>query len=150
MPLLDPEVSDKLGMLQLLDDATAFRSGRLEQPCPDCRGRRKCTDHAFDQHLVEAYKARYAAAWAEAFTAMDPGDVGELMQADDMPTTAVMLGAAIAARLREAAASGPVVTELDGQLVVIELDGQDLIEHQLLPGGNDSPPPAPGISERNP
>lgn len=149
MRLLDPDVSDKIATLQSLDDAIAFRFGRLEQPCLDCMGRRRCTEHACDQRLLEAYKARYAAACAEAFARMDPGDIDKLMQAHDMPPTAVVLGAAIAARLRQAADDGPVVTELDGQLVVIERERKGLVEHPLLPAGSDrthSTAPSPPTS----
>jgi hypothetical protein len=138
MRLLDPEVSDKIATLQQLDDAIAFRFGRLERPCLDCMGRHRCIEHAYDQRLLEGYKARYAAAWAEAFAGMDPDDIDKLMQAHDMPPTAAMLAAAIAAGLREAAAHGPVVIELDGQPVVIELDGNALVEH--LPARHASPP----------
>src|SRR6185437_9292444 len=82
MPLLDPEVSEKIGTLQLMDDAIAFRSGRLQRPCLDCTSRLRCDEHAFDQHLLETYQARYAAAWAAAFAGMDAGDIGKLMQAE--------------------------------------------------------------------
>lgn len=84
--------------------------------------------------MLKVYKARYAAACAEALAATDP-DIGKLMQAGDMPPTAAMLRAAVSARLREAAASGPVVIELDDQTVVIELDGQPLVEHALHASG---------------
>jgi hypothetical protein len=136
MRLLDPEVSDKLGTLQLIDDAIAFRFGQLQRPCLDCTSRLRCDEHSFDQHLLEMYRARYAAAWAEAFAGMDPAVVGQLMQAGDVPPTAAILGAAITARLREAAAAGPVVVQLDGSPVVVELDGQALVEHSLLPASH--------------
>jgi len=34
MPLLDPQVTAKIGILQSLDDAIAFRLSRLNLPCP--------------------------------------------------------------------------------------------------------------------
>jgi hypothetical protein len=154
MRLLAPEVSDKIGTLQQLDDAIAFRFGRLERPCPDCMGRNRCIEHAYDQRLLEGYKARYAAAWAEAVAGMDPDVIDKLMQAHEMSPTAAMLAAVIAAGLREAAADGPVVTELDGQPVVIELDGNALVEHRLLPPTRLSPArerhrrPYPGRPQR--
>lgn len=42
---------------QLMKDAIAFRFGRLERPCLDCTSRLRCDEHAFDQHLLEMYKA---------------------------------------------------------------------------------------------
>lgn len=131
----------KLGMLQSLDDAIAFRFGRLQRPCLDCTPRHRCTEHAFDQYLFQAYKARYAAACAGALAELDPGGIGQLIQAGRMPPTAAIVGAAVTARLREAAASGPVVIELDREPVVIELNGQTLAENPLLPGSSGLPGP---------
>jgi hypothetical protein len=51
MPLLDPQVSAKIGTLQSLDDAIAFRLSRLSLPCPDCTADQKCIDHACDLYL---------------------------------------------------------------------------------------------------
>jgi hypothetical protein len=42
MPLLDPQVTAKIGTLQSLDDAIAFRRSRLNLPCPDCTADHKC------------------------------------------------------------------------------------------------------------
>lgn len=137
MPLPDPVVSGKLGTLQSLDDAIAFRSGRLARPCLDCTGWHKCTEHAFDQYLLEAYKARYTAARADALAELDPDVICKLTQAGDMPPAAAIVRAAVTARLREAAV-GPVVIELDREPVVIELYGQALAEHSLPPAKKES------------
>jgi hypothetical protein len=132
MPLPDPVVSGTLGTLQSLDDAIAFRFGRLQRPCLDCTPRHKCTEHAFDQYLLEAYKARHAAAQADALAELDPDDICKLTRAGDLPPAAAIVRAAVTARLQEAAA-GPVVIELDREPVVIELYGQPLAEHSLPP-----------------
>jgi len=34
MPLQDPEVSAKMGTLQMMDDAITYRLSRLNLPCP--------------------------------------------------------------------------------------------------------------------
>ena len=59
MPLLDPQVSAKIGTLQSLDDAIAFRLSRLSLPCPDCTADQKCIDHACDLDLIAGYQDRY-------------------------------------------------------------------------------------------
>ena len=63
---------------------------------------------------------------------MDPGEVDRAMQqGDGTPPTVIALSMAIMARLRELTADGPVVTQLDGCPVILELDGPVLIEHPL-------------------
>ena len=74
MPLLDPHISAKIGMLQSLDDAIAFRVSRLNLPCPDCTADRRCTDHACDLDLIAGYRDRYAAACRDALADIDPGE----------------------------------------------------------------------------
>jgi hypothetical protein len=122
-------MSGKLGMLQSLDDAIAFRFGRLQRPCLDCTGRHRCTEHAFDQYLLQGYKTRYAAACTGALAELDPDSIDQFTQADGMPPTAAIVSAAVTARLREAVASGPVRIELGCEPVVIELYGQAPSEH---------------------
>ena len=56
MPLLDPQVTAKIGTLQSLDDAIAFPLGRLNLPCPDCTADQKCIDHACDLDLIAGYQ----------------------------------------------------------------------------------------------
>lgn len=143
VPLLDLEVSGKLGMLQLVDEAIALRFGRLDRPCLDCTTWLRCDEHAVNQQLLEMYKARYAAAWAEAFAGLDPDQIGKLVPADGTPPTTASLRAAVTARPREAAASGPVVIELDREQVVIELYGHALAEHSFLPAGSEGQPQTP-------
>jgi len=100
MPLLDPQVSAKIGTLQALDDAIAFRLGRLNLPCPDCTADQKCIDHACDLELIAGYQDRYAAVFREALADMDPDDIEQVMQpGDGTPPTVGVLSAAVLARL---------------------------------------------------
>lgn len=130
MPILDPQMSVKLSELQTLDDAIAYRLGRLSQPCPDCGPAARCPEHHHDEHLMTSYQNRYATAFQDALAGMDPDDIALIMQpGDNLPPTAGAMSLAVLARLRELAADGPVV---------IELDGPDIIEHPLQPGSGDS------------
>ena len=79
MPLLDPEVTAKIGTSQSLDDAIAFRLGRLNLPCPDCTADQRCIDHACDLDLTAGYQDRYAAPCRDALADMDPDDVEQIM-----------------------------------------------------------------------
>jgi len=89
--------------------------------------------------LITHYQDRYAQALQDVLTGIHPNDIALVMQpGDDTPPTAAALSLVILARLRELAASGPAVTELDGRRVVIELDGPVVIEHPLPPGTGDS------------
>ena len=83
MPLLDPQVTAKIGTLQSLDDAIAFRLSRLNLPCPDCTADHKCIDHACDLDLIAGYQDRYAAACRDALADMDPDDIEQIMQPGD-------------------------------------------------------------------
>jgi len=135
MPPLDPQVSAKIGTLQSLDDAIAYRLGRLNVPCQSCGPGGRCPEHASDEHLIANYQDRYAAAFQDAMAGMDPGDIALIMsQDDDTPPTAAAFSIAVLARLREIAADGPVVTDLGDGTVVIEMDGPVIIEHPLEPG----------------
>lgn len=132
MPLLDREISGKLGMLQSLDDAIAFRSGRLEQPCQGCQPGGRCTEHAYDEHLIEQYQARHAAAFSDACKGIDPGEIERMIEAGGgVPPTAGLLSAAIITRLRELAADGPALTVLDSRPVLIELEDGVVVEYPL-------------------
>jgi len=138
--LLDPEVSARLGILQSLDDALAFRLGRLGSPCDDCTPGHRCTDHAHDEQLVAGYQERHGLVLTEVFAGMDPAEVGRAtQQGDGTPPTVIALSLAISARLRELAADGPFVAEFDGRMVVIELDGPLLVEHPLMPHDDELP-----------
>ena len=139
MPLLDPQVPAQISVLQSLDDAIAYRLDRLNAPCPDCGPAARCAEHRQDEHLIASYQDQYAAAFQDALAGMDPGDITLIMQpGDDTPPTAAAFSLALLARLREIAADGPVVIELDDGPVVIELDGPVILEHPLLPGNRDS------------
>lgn len=116
MPLLDRKVSAAIGTLQSLDDAIAFRLGRLNQPCQDCAEDEKCAVHSYDERLVVRYQARYAAAFCDAIAGMDSHKVGQIIErGDGIPQTAAVRSTAILTRVLETAADGPVVTELDGR-----------------------------------
>lgn len=87
MPLLDHKVSTAIRTLQLLDDAIAFRFGRLDQ-------------------------ARYAAAFCDAIAGMDPSKIDQiLLRGDGIPPTAALHSSAVLIRVLEIAAEGTVVTD---------------------------------------
>jgi len=139
MPLLDPQVSAQLGALQSLDDAIAYRLGRLNAPCPGCGPAARCAEHRQDEHLIASYQDRRAATLRDTLAGMDPADIALIMQpGDGTPPAAAAYGLAVLARLRELTADGPVLVELDGGPVVIERDGPVLLEHPMLPGSQDS------------
>jgi hypothetical protein len=105
---MSDDVRAKLGTLQLLDDAIAFRLERLNQPCADCAPGQHCNDHACDLSLIQNYQDRYAAAWRDAFADMDPEAIEQIMRLGEaIPMTAAMLTVAILTRLREVAADRP-------------------------------------------
>ncbi len=132
MSLLDPGTSATFGTLQTLDDAIAYRMHRLGQPCQLCAPALKCAEHAQDESLLEGYQDRYVAIFQQALATMDPGTVEQIMQPGDAtPKTTNLLAAAIITRLRKLAANGPIITELDGRPVLVELDGITVIEHPL-------------------
>ena len=136
---LDPQVCAQIGALQSLDDAIAYRLDRLSLPCQDCRPGARCAEHRHDEHLIASYQDRYATTLRDTLAGMDPADIALIMRpGDGTPPTAGAYGVAVLARLRELAASGPVLVELDGGPVVIELDGPVILEHPMLPGGDDS------------
>src|SRR6185437_5665258 len=132
--LLDPRVSDAIGILQALDDAIEFRLGRLSQPCQDCAGGQKCAVHYFDERLVVRYQARYAAAFKSALAAIDPDVIEQVMgPVDGVPPATFLLGTAILTRLLENTADGLAVPEADGRPDVIEPDGQIVLEPRRCP-----------------
>jgi hypothetical protein len=140
--LLDPETSARLLTLQSLDDAMTFRLTRLGSPCGDCAPDERCMDHAYDEGLITGYRERHGSVITELFAGMDPADVDKATrQGDGTPPTVIALSLAISARLRELAADGPFVTEFDGRMVVIELDGTLLVEHPLMPPDDDEAAP---------
>ena len=139
MPLLDPQVSAQISVLQSLDDAIAYRLGRLNAPCPDCGPAARCAEHRSDEHLIASYQDRRAATLRDTLAGMDPADIALIMQpGDDTPPAAAAYGLAVLARLRELTADGPVLLELDDGPVVIERDGPLLLEHPMLPSSDDS------------
>ena len=132
--LLDPRVSEAIGVLQALDDAIEFRLGRLNQPCRDCVGRQKCAVHSFDERLVVRYQARYAAAFKNALADMDPDVIEQVMKPGVRVRPATfLLGTAILTRLLEIDDDGSSVAELDGPPAVSEPDGHAVIGHRCCP-----------------
>jgi hypothetical protein len=126
--LFDPETTARLETLQSLDDAITFRLSRLDFPCPDCAPGLKCNDHASDAHLIARYQERHGSVFREICAGMDPDEIDRAArQSDGTPPTILAVSAAIEARLRELAADGPVV---------IELDGSVLVEHPLVTGND--------------
>lgn len=134
MLALDPEISFKVQTVQLIEDAIAYREGRSAAPCPDCRRSAKCDDHEQDIVLTRSYQARHDQAFAAALECMNPADVRQALGEEHKSRTAAELfGVAMLGRLREIAADGAVWTELAGRDVIIELDGDQVIEHLLSP-----------------
>lgn len=114
MPLLDPHLSEKIGTLQLLDDAIAYRLDRLNPPCQHCHPDARCAGHRHDEQLIATYQGRYAAAFRDAITGMNPHKIDQIMRrGDGTPPTAALRSTAILTRGLEIAADGTVVTELD-------------------------------------
>lgn len=135
MSLLDSEMSAKLGTLQSLDDAIAYRMRRLDRPCAQCTSTQKCAEHRHDHELVVGYQDRYTAAFTDVLADMEPDDIALVMQpGDGTPPTVGALSVALMTRLRELAADGPVVLEFDGRAVQIEREGPVLVEYPLAPG----------------
>jgi hypothetical protein len=130
MPLLDPETSSRIAVLQILDDAISYRLHRQNLPCPECTSGGKCPEHAWDQNLIDRYQEQYAGIFQETLARMDPDDIARIMQpGDDTTPTAGALSIAVLAALREHATDGPVIITLDSGPVIIERDGPFLIEY---------------------
>ncbi|HUZ24330.1 MAG TPA: hypothetical protein VMV07_11275 [Streptosporangiaceae bacterium] len=90
-------------------------------------------DHAHDARLISGYRERHGSVLTEVFAGMNPEEVDQATrQGDGIPPTVIALSVAISARLRELAADGPVV---------IELDGPVLVEHPLMPQSDDEATP---------
>jgi hypothetical protein len=56
-----------LAQVQALEDAVAWRTGRLAEPCADCQaapGDGLCDDHACDRALIASYRNTLAVARA--------------------------------------------------------------------------------------
>lgn len=133
MSPLSPEISAKIGILQALDDAIAYRSDLLDVACRNCSlSPSRCTDHSWDLRLLEDYQERYLETFYDAVNDMDPADIARIGQpGNGRPPPSDMLALAIVAHLRRIAADGPVMTRLDGRPVVIELHGRNVTERPL-------------------
>jgi len=114
MLLVDPRVSSKLGILQSLDDAIAFRLNRLESPCDDCTLSERCDDHAGDARLVDQYQERHGSVLKEVFAEMDPDDIALVAQpGENLPPTVIALSVAMIGQLRKLASEGIAVVDGD-------------------------------------
>jgi hypothetical protein len=123
MLTLDPEQSEKLTKLQILDDAIAYRVALLERPCPDCASGEQCAEHAHDARLMQSYQDRYAAAFQDALAGLNATDIDRIFRPGDTgEPTACTLAVMVLDKLRGLADSGPAVTELDGETILVELD----------------------------
>lgn len=178
MPVLDPEITALIGTLQSLDDAIAFRLGRLARPCLDCAAERRCTAHSYDERLAERYQARYAAAFTGALARLDPDAIVPVMRPGGVRPTTALLSTAIITRLQETGADRQAVTEPVGQPAVTKSDGQETrrtiystyrrrsrlarirLRHPATPGRccptrspscspRSAPPPSPPATPRN-
>lgn len=114
MLLVDPRVSSKLGILQSLDDAIAFRLSRLASPCDDCTLSERCDDHAGDEHLVDQYQERHGSVLREVLEEMDPEDIALVAQpGEDLPPTVIALSVVMIGQLRKLASEGIAVVDSD-------------------------------------
>jgi len=71
MPL-DPEIAARIGTLQTLDDAIAYRVIRLSLPCLGCTPAGRCIDHLIDTDLIASYRKRHGSISRQLTDAMDP------------------------------------------------------------------------------
>ena len=47
---------DRFSQAQAYEDAIAYRRARLAAPCPHCRSRTRCDEHAADATLIASYQ----------------------------------------------------------------------------------------------
>ena len=128
-----------MGTLQLMDDAIAYRLSRLDLRCEACAPGGRCFEHDMDEQLIASYQDRYAEAFQDLLRGINPDDLPLIFQrGDDTPPTVGALSLVILEHLRGLAGNGPIVTELDGRPVVLEVDGPVVIEHPLAQRSGDS------------
>jgi hypothetical protein len=51
-----PRDGGRFHLLQAIEDAICWRTGRLAQPCHDCGPDGRCDDHSRDAGLITAYQ----------------------------------------------------------------------------------------------
>lgn len=96
-----------------------------------------CAEHSRDEELITGYMDRYSAAFSDTLAGMDPDDVELMLRpGDDTAPTVGAVGAGVMGRLRELAATGPVVLQFEDRTVMIEQEGTVLVEHLLTPGSD--------------
>lgn len=134
---IDPVVQDRLVMCQMIDDAIEYRRWRSALPCPACGpgddDGDRCADHAQDQVVIRAYEARYEEAFSAAVAVLNPADVRQVIADDCLDRTAALHGVTVLGQLRALAADGPVLMNLEGRDVIIEIDGDRIAESPLEP-----------------
>jgi hypothetical protein len=130
-PPAGPGVLAGLAIMQALDDAIAFRRARLDVTCAGCAPAQPCPDHAADARLIASYQQRHHAAYLQACAALSLDPAGAAGDGDTQALTAWAVGAALAARLRERAAAGPVLEDLGDGPAVYVLVGDDLVEYPV-------------------
>jgi hypothetical protein len=111
--LADPGMAGRVAELQALDDAIAFRSGRLGEPCAGCAMADQCAGHVRDEELIAGYRRMQAVRFAEVLQGADPVDVALVTGSGDaVPSAEAAVSLVVLAGLRRAAAAGPGVTGL--------------------------------------
>jgi hypothetical protein len=106
-PVADPRGNSKLGILQSLDDAIAYRLGKLEGPCGACSAGGRCHVHANDDDLIESYREMHAGAFRELVQKMSPDEVAVIMQPGDArPLTGIGVAMELLAGMRKGDAGG--------------------------------------------
>jgi hypothetical protein len=135
MPALDPDAVAGVVMCQLIEDAIEYRRGRAAGPCAACDPAAGgwCADHADDLVVIGGYQARYEEAYRAAVACLDPADVRLVMGDDCLDRTAGLHGVVMLCRMREIAAAGPVLMNLEGRDVLIEADGDRIGVYPLEP-----------------
>jgi hypothetical protein len=125
----------------MIEDAIDYRQGRAALPCADCGPGAGdwCEDHAQDLVLIRGYQGRYEEAFGAAVACLDPADVALVVEGEREMRTAALYGVVLLLGMREIAADGPVLMNLEGRDVLIETEGGRIGEYPLEP-----PRPRPG------
>lgn len=141
--LLAPDVAAGLRTLQSLDDAIAFRLRRMTESCDECAPGQRCADHFVDEKLVTTYRREHGEVLRRTIDTIKPGDAEQaLRESAGVPPTVLATSLALATRLRELTADGPIMTNLgDGPVLLTLRDGK-LFEYRLSAAGDDSAPAA--------
>jgi excisionase family DNA binding protein len=142
VPSVGAELASRLGDLQCLDDATAWRQSRLDAPCAACVPGAACHDHASDAALITRYRERQQAIFDEATAGADPADLAALIgdgtcDGEPLSLVGVAVNLAILTRLRHATAAGPAVADIGAGPALITQEGPAIIEYPLCSAPED-------------